>query len=254
MNNPAPTSAERTEQEARAAFEHYVTTKAGWPNSAMVRHLGRYKDHVLQSTWIGFAAGWQARAAMQTAEPVGWKLVPIDAPTAMILAIEAEIDSQLQASGLSPRQMQRQDGGCVYDAMLAAAPDRAPSIAPAMACTTCGVDRFKSACPEPSKCGLVADALSKAAHLYPLLDDATPAPSIDSAAGWISVEDRLPEDAAFVAIFDPENTDMPVRTAQWLAGSCTFESEYGWLAKDEITHWQPLPAPPAIAALQPEGK
>jgi len=62
---------------------------------------------------------------------------------------------------------------------------------------------------------------------------------------WVSVEDRLPEDTAVVAIFDPENDALPVRTALWLAGSCTFESEQGWLAKDEISHWMPLPAAPS---------
>lgn len=76
---------------------------------------------------------------------------------------------------------------------------------------------------------------------------ASPAPVSTEQAGdaWISVEDRLPEDCTFVAIFDPENDGMPVRTAHWLAGSRTFESEYGWLAWDEVSHWMPLPAAPS---------
>jgi hypothetical protein len=74
---------------------------------------------------------------------------------------------------------------------------------------------------------------------------ATSAAAPGDLPGWISVDERLPEDTAFVAIFDPENEGMPVRTAQWLGGSCTFESEMGWLAKDEVTHWMPLPAAPS---------
>lgn len=71
-------------------------------------------------------------------------------------------------------------------------------------------------------------------------------PAAAPLSGWISVDARLPDDAAHVAIFDRDNTDMPVRTAQWLAGSATFESECGWLAKDEVSHWMPLPLPPTV--------
>ncbi len=98
-------------------------------------------------------------------------------------------------------------------------------------CTLCDgmgmLDGIGSTCPHCNGSGKESDSVA------------------ERDAAWISVEDRLPEDAAFVAIFDPDNKDMPVRTAQWLAGSATFESELGWLAKDEVSHWQPLPAPPA---------
>ena len=131
---------------------------------------------------------------------------------------------------------------------VVAAPGRAPSIAPAKDHVIREVvNKLRDVATEFHAAGQLRARIQDA--IAPLLA----APSIDSAAGWISIADRLPEDAAIVAIFDPENTDMPVRTAQWLAGSCTFESEYGWLAKDEISHWQPLPPAPAIAALQPEG-
>lgn len=93
-------------------------------------------------------------------------------------------------------------------------------------------------------------------HLAAALDElatrraATGTPA-KRAPDWISVEDRLPDDCTFVAIFDPENDGMPVRTAHWLAGSRTFESEQGWLAWDEVSHWMPLPPPPAQS--QPAG-
>jgi hypothetical protein len=48
-------------------------------------------------------------------------LVPRYATNAIACAIEAEIDSQLVASGLSPIQMQRQDGHDVWEAAIAVA-------------------------------------------------------------------------------------------------------------------------------------
>lgn len=73
----------------------------------------------------GYGKGSDAAPTQPTQaerEPGGFVLVPRVPTTAMVCAIEAEIDSQLVASGLRPMDMQRQDGDHVYAAMIAAAP------------------------------------------------------------------------------------------------------------------------------------
>lgn len=65
---------------------------------------------------------------------------------------------------------------------------------------------------------------------------------------WISMGDRLPDDAQLVLIYcpDPEPGMWP---AQWAVGSQTFESsENGWVAGNEVTYWMPLPQPPEAAS------
>lgn len=54
--------------------------------------------------------------------PEGYWLAPIEPTIEMVVAIEAEIDDQLNASGMFPGDMQRQDGGNIYEALLRAAP------------------------------------------------------------------------------------------------------------------------------------
>lgn len=52
--------------------------------------------------------------------PEGMVMVPRQAGNAITCAIEAEIDSQLVASGMTPGLMHRQDGSTVWDAAIAA--------------------------------------------------------------------------------------------------------------------------------------
>lgn len=54
--------------------------------------------------------------------------------------------------------------------------------------------------------------------------------------GWISVEDRLPDENTRVLVFIPY-TDTKIDTDRILNGKWVR-----WI--DKITHWQPLPEPP----------
>lgn len=58
---------------------------------------------------------------MNEQQQTQWKLVPIAATTEIVDAIERAIDKQLTASGISPGDMQRQDGDAIYAAAMAAA-------------------------------------------------------------------------------------------------------------------------------------
>jgi hypothetical protein len=82
-----------------------------------------------------------------------------------------------------------------------------------------------------------------------------------SSDGWISVNDRLPEDLVGVLAFCPEAlTGEPTTVIAWWHDPKT---SYGgrwtisggtWLDKHDITHWQPLPeAPPRSEPEQKRG-
>jgi hypothetical protein len=74
-------------------------------------------------------------------------------------------------------------------------------------------------------------------------------PTPDDASQWISVSERLPEDDQMVVVYDPDNTILKVWPAQWDAENQAFTAgshkSAGWFEKDEVTHWMPLPKPPA---------
>jgi hypothetical protein len=61
---------------------------------------------------------------------------------------------------------------------------------------------------------------------------------------WISVEDRLPEDAQLVLfrLRQRAKTEKGIH----LAGCKTFETEYccDFYDYDDVSHWMPLPQPP----------
>lgn len=61
------------------------------------------------------------RDALKSPAPAGYVLMPIDPPDSIIAAIEAEVDSQLVASGIEPSSMHRQDGDHIYRAAITAA-------------------------------------------------------------------------------------------------------------------------------------
>jgi hypothetical protein len=114
MSNPAPTSAEREQFEAHVRkISPKTLFLARWPED------GAYKHNEIESMW----AGWQARAAMQIAEPVGPLVGCGDGNTRIVLAPPTIRKSQ-----------------------TVAAPDRAPSIAPAseVACSDCGLTMEES--------------------------------------------------------------------------------------------------------------
>ncbi|MCE3605856.1 hypothetical protein LXA47_19935 [Massilia sp. P8910] len=61
-----------------------------------------------------------AGAAPTAVVPAGMALVPVMASHAISSAIEEEIDDQLEASGIRPRDMLNQDGDRVWNAALLA--------------------------------------------------------------------------------------------------------------------------------------
>lgn len=62
-----------------------------------------------------------------TFDPALWQVVPKEATIETIVAIEREVDDQLNASAICPGDMFRQDGDEIYRAMLAVAP-QPPSV------------------------------------------------------------------------------------------------------------------------------
>ena len=61
---------------------------------------------------------------------------------------------------------------------------------------------------------------------------------------WVSVKDRLPEDAQLVLfrLRQRAKTEKGIH----LAGCQTFETEYccDFYDYDDVSHWMPLPQPP----------
>lgn len=65
----------------------------------------------------------------------------------------------------------------------------------------------------------------------------------ETTSAWISVEERLPDDDELVIAFSP-NTEVTV--------SCWERDDGHWRYEEgdkrlDVTHWMPLPAPPARA-------
>lgn len=86
------------------------------------------------------------------------------------------------------------------------------------------------------------------------------APSVESAAGWISVEDRLPEvdEDGMANVWAVEVGAVGFASSPQ-AGVTRYHKSLGWQPQGAtgwdwiITHWRYFPELPAIAALQPEG-
>ena len=62
--------------------------------------------------------------------------------------------------------------------------------------------------------------------------------------GWVSVDDRLPEDGVLILYYF-EITGISV--GKYDSETNTFYGKLGFLCGD-VTHWQPLPKPPAMKA------
>lgn len=60
--------------------------------------------------------------------------------------------------------------------------------------------------------------------------------------GWISVDERLPEDEQDCIIYT--GTQMFDGAIYWQSDKVWHVSEVGDLSTTEVTHWQPLPEPP----------
>lgn len=78
-----------------------------------------------------------------------------------------------------------------------------------------------------------------------LIDTAAAALSNPTREGWISVKDRLPGRYELVLVSLSDGT-VPKGLLNWLdPGWYVSLSDYRYSASDEVTHWQPLPNPPA---------
>jgi hypothetical protein len=68
------------------------------------------------------------------------------------------------------------------------------------------------------------------------------------AVKWISVKDRLPEVGKIIAWGQTRSYKNELRSAS--AEKCEYNSDGEWLLSgnyylENVTHWQPLPDPPA---------
>lgn len=78
---------------------------------------------------------------------------------------------------------------------------------------------------------------------------------------WISVEERLPEIACKVLMVAQYAGGkvllMKLAERQWLNKSMRGWNWYGdpwWIDRERVSHWMPLPEPPAADAIRREGK
>lgn len=62
--------------------------------------------------------------------------------------------------------------------------------------------------------------------------------------GWISVEERLPEDFQKVLVFWWEHSEPMIDTAFWQKDAKHFDGQHWVRMEDKVTHWRPLPEPP----------
>lgn len=88
-------------------------------------------------------------------------------------------------------------------------------------------------------------------------DEVSPQDMFDSwlaraqQTGWISVEDKLPEESGrFLVRYESTSEETPYTTiVRYNAGNRTFRSLFLLIDQENpITHWQPLPQPPAGGA------
>jgi hypothetical protein len=80
------------------------------------------------------------------------------------------------------------------------------------------------------------------------------------ARRWISVNERLPEAGVRVLVYVRDFPLLPIQTDEWNEqreapvewSSATISVGFGWDEHefDEVSHWMPLPDPPADAAMQ----
>lgn len=94
-------------------------------------------------------------------------------------------------------------------------------------------------------------AKSRASHALSIIAAAPAAPS-----GWISVFDRMPDEGDTVLVFKPNDRFREIDFDTWdMQSECpvsfssvSVETGLGWNDTHdfyEISHWMPIPAPPA---------
>ena len=62
---------------------------------------------------------------------------------------------------------------------------------------------------------------------------------------WISVKERLPKPFLSVLVFMPGEEPMPTVHEGFVDGGGLWLSNHYLREPDEVTHWQPMPLPPA---------
>lgn len=97
-----------------------------------------------------------------------------------------------------------------------------------------------------SKC---SDGLPKSVTELELLDEARTAIAAAQEGGWIPVSERLPDVAQEVIV----NSEFDGITAGFLDSYGEWYSPNSDYKLTRVVAWQPLPAPPAIAAARQEG-
>lgn len=62
--------------------------------------------------------------------------------------------------------------------------------------------------------------------------------------GWLTLADATPEIGQVVAVNAPGAMMCDLWPARWTGHN--FDAGGGWFEQDEVTHWRPMPAPPAL--------
>lgn len=63
---------------------------------------------------------------------------------------------------------------------------------------------------------------------------------------WIPCSERLPEDFQKVLVFWWEHSEPMIDTAFWQKDAKRFDGQHWVRMEDKVTHWMPLPKPPAF--------
>lgn len=79
-----------------------------------------------------------------------------------------------------------------------------------------------------------------------VIEDIRSMPTLTSPNEWVSVDERLPETAGeYLVVYHPCYWDDV--SAEICVGIDSFRGKTAWAKKkyQRVTHWMPLPAPPA---------
>ena len=69
-------------------------------------------------------------------------------------------------------------------------------------------------------------------------------------AEWISVKERLPNPFESVLVFMPGEEPLPTVHEGFISNEGSWVSNHFLRVPDEVTHWMPMPLPPAEHLVQ----
>jgi len=108
------------------------------------------------------------------------------------------------------------------------------------------IDEIPESAPRSQACSVTVDAQQIDSAIDQLVESAWAKKSVRHFPRWISVKDRLPEDGGYVLVSDGDDVYMGFKDDSW--GSHFMNVESGsMMSFGDITHWQPMPAPPVTA-------